>query len=311
VNPREARAAFLKEFRTLTHRWSPWDVWSDWLIMASNSIYNSIHRDQAVEEEYLRTAKRYSADEMTTMANLIGITVQGLEAEVHDFLGATFHELEMHNKQIGQFFTPFELCKMMARMMRPDPPKPGQVLKVAEPAAGSGSMVLAFHEVMIESGVQQGQIYYSLKDLDHRAFRMSYIQTSLCGLAAEVVLGDTLRGTNDRVWRTPGYYLHDMPNRLRVDAMLRAIYQGDDHAAALPERIPKDVHQRIHPAPDGDPPAHDDQGAVQPDDGHAHRQGDPAMDPGPEPESQEGVPEQVPMVPDLILPRVGEQFALF
>lgn len=309
MNAREARAAFLKEFRTLTHRWNAWDVWSDWLVMASSAIYNAIHQDPAVEAEYLAAAKRYDQDELATMANLIGITVQGLEAEVHDFLGAVFHELELHNKQIGQFFTPFEVCRRMLAIIRPEVPKPGRVLKVAEPAAGSGSMVLAMHLAMMDAGAAQAQIFYQLKDLDHRAFRMSYIQTSLCGLAAEVVLVDTLRGTNDRVWRTPGYYLHDMRNRLRIDSMMWAI-QGDDNAA-LPETIPQDADRRIHPAPDGDLPAHDDHGAIRPGDGHADCEGDPAVDPGAEPESPPSEPAPPPMVPDLIIPRVGEQFALF
>lgn len=38
-------------FGSLTGRRSAWDAWSDWLVMASSSIYNAVHRDPTVEEE--------------------------------------------------------------------------------------------------------------------------------------------------------------------------------------------------------------------------------------------------------------------
>lgn len=305
----ESRREFLKQFHGLCRRWNAWDVWSDWLVMTSTAIYNSIHQDPTVETEYLAAAKRYDSDELATMANLIGITVQGLEAETHDFLGAVFHELELHNKQIGQFFTPFAVCRMMAALLRPEVPKPGRVLKVSEPAAGSGSMVLAMHLAMMDVGAAQWQILYQLKDLDHRAFRMSYIQTSLCGLAAEVVLGDTIRGTTDRVWRTPGYYLHDMRNRLRIDSMMRAIH-GDDHDAPIPETIFAD-DPREPRSPGGDPTTHDVPSPVCDRDGRAIEIGGPPVDQSQKPKSPPREPPPPPMVPDLILPRPGEQFALF
>lgn len=302
MNPAEARREFLREFRGLcSNKWNAWEVWSDWLILASSAIYNAIHQDPQVEAEYMRTIGKYSKDEANAMARLLGIVTEALEAETHDFLGAVFHELEMHNKQIGQFFTPFHLCKLMAQLMRPDLPKPGRLLHVGEPAAGSGSMILAFHEVLMQAGAEQSRIFYHLKDLDHRAFRMSYIQVSLCGLAAEVELGDTLRGTTDRIWRTPGYYLHDMPTRMRIDTMLRAI-QGDQDASALPEAIPADDPK--WGTLDCAPPPNDDQGGIRPDPeppdflANPPFLADPPMDPGPFPV-------------DVIMPPPGAQLSFF
>lgn len=298
MNPTEARREFIKQMQTLCRRWNTWDVWSDWLVLASSSIYNAIHRDPTVEEEYLRVAKKYERDELDTMSRLVGITVMALEGSTHDFLGAVFHELELHNKHIGQFFTPYELCRMMAAMMKPEVPRPGRLLMVDEPACGSGSMILAFHETMREAGAPQNRMFYHLKDLDNRAFRMAYIQTSLCGMAAEVELGDTLRMTTDRIWRTPGYYLHDIPTRMRVDAMMRAL-PGDDHASTVPTPV------------SGRVPFQGEDGR-EPEVGQASAnpvQAEPEPDPCPsDPPEARGADL---FLPDVIMPKPGEHFSLF
>lgn len=290
MTPVDIRKEFVAEFRGLCHRWNPWDVWSDWLVCASSSIYNAIHKDPAVEEEYLRAASRYNADEMAAMSRLLGMTVQALDLEVHDFLGGIFHELEMHNEARGQFFTPFEVCRMMAAISIPEPPRPGRLLRVGEPACGSGAMVLAFHaELSRQDPSIQARVYYHLADLDDRAFRMAYIQCSLCGLSAEVARGNTLSLEYDRTWRTPGYYLHDTPTRMRVDSMMRGIH-GDHHAPA-----------DATPAP----PVASDAPPVQ---GPQDLEGRPGPDRVEAPDPGPGVP---PVPADLILPAPGGQFSLF
>ncbi len=47
---------------------------------------------------------------------MLGALVYGIEDRLTDILGSVFHELELHNKWTGQFFTPFHLCQMMAKM---------------------------------------------------------------------------------------------------------------------------------------------------------------------------------------------------
>lgn len=296
----EVRKAFHAEFRSLCGRWSSWDVWSDWLVMASCSVYNSIHRDPKVEDEYLQATRRYNADELAGMARLLGILVEGLEVETADFLGPIFHDLELHNEARGQFFTPYELCRAMARMMDPQPPRPGRILRVGELAAGSGAMLIAFHEALTEECPElQGRILYHAKDVDHRAFRMTYLQLSLLGMAAEVELGDTLRGTTDRVWRTPGYYFHNMDARLRADELLRAIPEGEADGS-------RDRHE------DDDQRATDPSACLPDATGNLEvvAEAMAVMD-GPPAPPEPKVDSSVVVMPDLILPRPGEQFAMF
>lgn len=305
----EIRKAFLREFRGLCHRWNAWDVWSDWLVMASSAIYNGVHRDDQVEAEYLQAAKRYSNDELAAMARLLGMVAEALEAEVHDFLGSIFHELEMHNEARGQFFTPFDLCRMMARMTMPELPGPGRLLKLHEPASGSGAMVLAFHQVLTEARCNPARVYYWLVDLDDRAFRMAYIQCSLCGLSAEVSRGDSLAMRMDRTWRTPGFYFHDTPTRFRVDQMMGALKRTTDGPGPDSDAQQRPARQE----PDHVDPALSlleslctQAGALEP------VPADPpagAADPSSVPQDACASGSAYP--PDLVLPKPGAQFDLF
>lgn len=204
----ELQKEFINVFRSLLTTRHAWDAWSDWLVLASTCLRNSpiMDHDDEAEAEYMRVAGKYDREELNAAAKLLAITVEAL-AEPHDFLGAIFHELELHNSAHGQFFTPYELCRMMAAQTLHDgAPHPG-VIRIHEPACGSGAMVISMHEVSTRQGWAD-RAYYELQDLDDRAFRMAYIQCSLLGLAAVVKRGNTLSMAFDRAWMTPGYYLN-------------------------------------------------------------------------------------------------------
>lgn len=242
---------FVKVFRRLCYRWNPWEVWSDWLIMASCALYQPIHQDPEVEAEYMRAVSRYSREEADTMAQLLALTVDALEAGgPHDFLGGIFHELEMHNEARGQFFTPYELCRMMARMVvDPQPPPPGRALLCNEPACGSGATMIAIHEIAAGAAEPWAhKVHYVMQDLDDRAFRMAYIQASLLGMSAEVVRGNTLAMDFDSVWRTPGYYVHGMRERMLVSRMLQA-FDGAPSSPAAPVATPEPDMPAMMPPP--------------------------------------------------------------
>ena len=73
--------------------------------------------------------------------------VNHLEKCPHDVLGDIFHELELHNERKGQFFTPFPICQMMAKMTLGENAqdiitKKGFVT-LSEPACGTGAMIIA------------------------------------------------------------------------------------------------------------------------------------------------------------------------
>lgn len=208
---------FIKVFRGLLSARHAWDAWSDWLVMASTCLRNSpvMDHDDEAEAEYMRVSRKYSRDELDTAAHLLAITISALEVP-QDFLGSVFHELELHNSAHGQFFTPYSICRMMASQMLSDGAPHDGVIRVHEPACGSGAMVIAVHEVATRQGWAE-RAYYEMQDLDDRAFRMAYIQCSILGLAAVVKRGNTLSMQFDRAWLTVGYHLHHIGPRMAIE----------------------------------------------------------------------------------------------
>jgi hypothetical protein len=211
------KAEFKKQFNSILPGLHAWDVWSDWLILASSCIRNcpTLGICEQTESEYMKVAGKYTKEKLDTMANLLAITAVALERP-HDFLGTIFHEMELHNSAHGQFFTPYDLCKMMAwQILHEGAPHDGTV-KIHEPACGSGAMVIAFHEVAYSQGWAH-RTYYELQDLDDRAFRMAYIQCSLLGLSAIVKRGNTLSMKFDRAWPTPTYIINEYNNKMEAN----------------------------------------------------------------------------------------------
>lgn len=115
------------------------------------------------------------------------------------------------NKRTGQFFTPFNLSELCAKIESSEEiSKENKIIKVYEPSAGSGGMILAYAKALKEKGINyQRQLKVVAQDLDFRAVYMSYIQLSLCGIKAQVQQGDTLSESiikdTYRIFYTPSW----------------------------------------------------------------------------------------------------------
>ncbi len=60
---------------------------------------------------------RYRPEDIQDLHRLFGLMVSALEAKFHDFLGAIFMELELGDGRQGQYFTPYSVQSLMARML--------------------------------------------------------------------------------------------------------------------------------------------------------------------------------------------------
>lgn len=188
---------FAKLIGKLSHRWHSWEVFRDFCEMAALSLSQAVMYKQEREERYLRTVGRYRKDEVAMLCELLPITVEALEGEMTDFLGEMFMSLELHSHWHGQYFTPEPICRMMARMNLCD--GLGDIIKsrgyvtLQEPACGAGAMVIAFAHEMRDLGFNpQRQLHVTAIDVESTAAHMAYIQFSLLGLPAIVLLGNTL-----------------------------------------------------------------------------------------------------------------------
>jgi len=215
-----------------------YEVFNDWLIMSSISLYNVYAKDPALEENYLEIANQYKKEEVDKLCKLSAITIEALEKTGQDFLGEIFSIIEMNNKRTGQYFTPYNVSLMMGKMMVGDsePPKT-HVCKISDPCCGAGGMLIAAAMAMKERGLNFQDVLFVGEDIDARCARMAFIQLYLLGVPALIICGNSL--TFETYWemKTIGYYLADMDIRLRAERMLEIIKGlGSEPAEAQEEK---------------------------------------------------------------------------
>jgi hypothetical protein len=163
---------------------------------------------------------------------LLALLVVAMEFETADHLGTLFHDLALHKTWKGQFFTPYNLCQMMASMAFGDDAKETidrrGFITAAEPACGSGAMVIALADAMKSEGLNyQRQLHVTATDVDIRCVHMAYVQLSLMHIPAIIVHGNTITMEQFGIWHTPAHILGGWDFRLRHMHQLEATAQVD------------------------------------------------------------------------------------
>lgn len=181
-------------------------------------MFPSSEREER-EKQYLSVIGRYTAEEQKIFPEMMSIVTLALEDNPEqDFLGSFYHYLELHQEQKGQFFTPYNISRFMAEVLfeKNDARRKleqNNYISVSDPACGAGAMLIAFANAAKRSGINyQKQVLFVAQDIDHTAAIMCYIQLSLLGCPAVVIIGDTLtkpmfHPDND-VWYTLFYHLN-------------------------------------------------------------------------------------------------------
>lgn len=206
-----AVAAFKKTFRELAPYKHRYEVFRDFVTMAATSLHNAIHQDPAREDEYLRIIAEYKKPDQLAFSKLLGCLVTALDEDPRDILGPLYMELEIANKDAGQFFTPPEVSDLMANLTFSDELtklEDQPFITASEPACGAGGMILSLVKVLIEAGHNPSQkIWVQAIDVDRMAALMCYIQLSLWNVPAEVIVGNTLSLEIREVWYTPAHHM--------------------------------------------------------------------------------------------------------
>lgn len=186
---------FMKCLQSIEYGRNNYDVFQDFLTLATLSFHNVIAKDEKVEKEYLDIIGRYKNKKQ--FAELLVIVTLALEEKPQDFLGDIFMSAGFGNVRGGQFFTPYHLSKMMSEItignnFKEQIDKDGYVT-LSEPCCGAGGMIIAASEVMREKGYNpQTQMRFTGIDIDLKCCQMAYIQTSLLGLRGEIYHGNTI-----------------------------------------------------------------------------------------------------------------------
>ncbi|HDX8936677.1 SAM-dependent DNA methyltransferase [Klebsiella michiganensis] len=210
--------AFISLFNQTARYHHRHKVFEDFVSCSVIALENRLCFSEKREAKYLRIIGGYEKPDVVRMAQLLAHVVNGLQNGFCDFLGNVFMQLELGDKYRGQFFTPWDVARMMAQLQLGDvkamfDEKP--FITLSEPACGAGCMVLAFADALNQAGYASHRyLWVSATDIDPLAAGMAYIQLSLCGVAGEVVIGNALFDERRRVLLTPGHYLGGWSSRL-------------------------------------------------------------------------------------------------
>lgn len=198
----DSKNEFLKTFGQLTYHHRAWDVWRDFVIMFACSLSNPVdksHYDER-EERYLKIIKKYNKQEQKLFPELVAHTVLALEENPEqDFLGGIFMELKLGDGKNGQFFTPYHVCDLMAKIAMDDISKEIEqkgYITIHDPCCGAGATLIAgVHEARRQLEKKnlnyQNHVLVVAQDIDEIVALMCYIQLSLLGVAAYIKVGNT------------------------------------------------------------------------------------------------------------------------
>ena len=227
----EAKKEFMKIMRQF-HRHQPWRVFSDFCEMSALSLLNVLPRCEQIEQQYLKVAGGYEKEEIEYFPKLLSLVVEALEHEYRDFLGEVFQDLELSNHWKGQYFTPFDVCKAIARMnldfMKETIESKGFVT-VMEPACGAGAMIIGLCEALYDAEINyQEHVHVFAVDVDPTAAYMCYIQLTLLHVPAIVYVGNSLSLEMRKELPTFAHHCGFWGNKIRRGHLLGYEPDSDD-----------------------------------------------------------------------------------
>lgn len=150
------------------------------------------------EKYYIDIMQKYTEGEQKRFAEMLGMLTETFEEDnITDVLGEIYMSKNSGNSKLGQFFTPFHLSELCARMTIEEQIqqyKENGMIEINEPSTGGGGMMIAAIKLLKERGIDyQRKVHIVAQDLDWNGVYMTYVQLSLLGANATVVQGDTLR----------------------------------------------------------------------------------------------------------------------
>jgi len=221
----DRRKEIIKTIESMTGKQSGYEIFTDWIQCLALSISNTttpFHSKiwNTREQYYLDTMRKYTKEEQEKLFQMTGCLVDTLEDGPDDVLGDVYMKSGMGTKITGQFFTPFHLSVLTARLslessiqsLRDGMTK----LTLNEPTCGGGAMIIAAAKVLQEEGINYQKVMEVVaQDLDWKGVYMCYVQLSLLGISAICVQGDTLSEPFDPN-RTPRDRMLFTPKRMGV-----------------------------------------------------------------------------------------------
>ena len=191
------------------------DVFECGAITISNMV--DLMNKEEREKRYLQVIKKYQKEEQTLIAEIFAMIFALLSSVVYDNgrfydnLGELFMRCNQGSSSAGQYFTPFQVSAMMARMIIGDEilekTQNDGVLTLNDSCCGGGGMMMAALDVLKNKyHVNYTRNCFVLcSDIDLRCVHMTYLQLALAGVPAIVKHQDSLTGETWSIWKTPAF----------------------------------------------------------------------------------------------------------
>lgn len=239
------QAEFVKKFEALSGRYSIRQIWEDWVVMSAISISNVCDQIHAPEREkhYMTLASKYKPQELNIFSELFVDFINAMDANPdQDFLGEMYMAVGMGNEHAGQFFTPYDVCRMMAMIVSDFDRLKAEIEErgfagVSDPACGAGALLVAFANECLRKKINyQTSILFVAQDIDYLVGCMCYLQLSILGCPGYVKIGDSLakpstshdpRGLipddDGNIWYTPFFFREEW-NVRRLAASMALLF---------------------------------------------------------------------------------------
>lgn len=193
--------ALVDLFEHLCGSKSMWEVFNDCINLFSLSFQNLTEHGKKFKENesnYKNIIDKYDKAQQEAIIRIFAEITNKLEDNpFQDLLGELFMKLNLGSDALGQFFTPYHLAQLNARvidisLIKKEISEKGFVI-ISEPACGAGANVIAFMEHVHENGIAfQKQIIAVCQDVSALTARMCHVALSFLGVQAVIKIGDTL-----------------------------------------------------------------------------------------------------------------------
>lgn len=188
----------LKQLECITRQgYNAHQVFDDWIAL----MFWALQRN---DEEYLKIVSRYRNErpqgerEIDHFCHAFGLLMKEMAATNKELLGELYMTWEVSNKYTGQFFTPWHIAELMAKMTSPHS-------RILDPCCGSGVMLIAAAKNM--TAEQEDESLFVGQDIDFTCVMMCALNLTFFNLNGYVILGDSLRMETRRVFQTTRSYM--------------------------------------------------------------------------------------------------------
>ena len=205
----------LDSIKRLGNRYGTHESFRDVVTCCAYSFANSVDFKEEREKEYLRIINKYSDEEKELFPKILTALVNEYTKaeEPVDILGDIYENLNLIKKGAAQFFTPLDVCKVMAKITIDKDQSEKSIkergyINVSDPACGSGRNLYAAYSELLDNGISNNKILLVGDDLDLTCCCMTYIQLSLMGANAIVNHQDSLTMNRYNTFYTVSYAMN-------------------------------------------------------------------------------------------------------